>query len=362
MNDARPSSASPAAADPSTCTSSSRAERIELLREARREGQPVTSPPDEKHAWLAHAAKRSGTMSAIRSAAASRALLEPAEDTLRRVVRDRRRGRGAQPLAQLAVGRDTARIASASASGRPRGRGGRSRRRARPRRRRRSRSRAPAFPPRATRRPCAGSSPSSTRESTRRPPGRARRCAPAAAARGSARAIRGRARRSSPASGPRSIAVAGDQQRDTVHLRERVERDIERLLRREPAGERECRCRSCRTTHGARRAARARGSRGAGFGSTETRAGVDAPGHGELAEPRARREDVRRSPKLGVARTAKRLHLQAAAASLELVDAPADDPATPCALERRIGGELDHVRTPCERRRRAALRPNMPVV
>ena len=83
-----------------------------------------------------------------------------------------------------------------------------------------------------------------------------------------------------------------------------------------------------------------------------------APGDGELAQPRARAEDVRRAAQLGVARAARRRsRLEAAAARLELLHLAADGAAPPRALERRVGGQLDDVRPPRgERSRRRCAR------
>ena len=133
--------------------------------------------------------------------------------------------------------------------------------------------------------------------------------------------------------------------------RERLERDAERLLRPEPAGE-------ARATSpvepelGAKlaRATAAAGSAGAGFGSTETRSGSSPQRERDVAQVRARAEDVPRAAQRRVPRRAQEPRPHAAADALELVERPGVAAAARRALEHLVGDELHDERPAREAR------------
>ena len=203
--------------------------------------------------------------------------------------RDRRLRRRCKPVAQARLledapdrSRQLVRVARAA-------RAGRSRRRARPRARRRRRSRPPARRPRAPRPPSAAGSPSRSRAAPASAPATMR----SASSRGSAGRgtrpaprRRSRARRSSSrALGP----VADDDEPCVRHARDRLDRDAERLLPRQPADEDErARLELLRRRP---RAAAARDSSGRGAGVA---ASPQPPR--DLGEVRARDDDRRGRP------------------------------------------------------------------
>ena len=85
-------------------------------------------------------------------------------------------------------------------------------------------------------------------------------------------------------------------------------------------------------------------SEGAGFGSTRHPLGRDAPADGELAEIRARREDVRRMPQLDVTREPQTARTPRPPPRWNSSTSPSTQAAATRALERGIGGQLHDVR------------------
>ena len=139
--------------------------------------------------------------------------------------------------------------------------------------------------------------------------------------------------------------LAGDDERDALRRRHRLERDAERLLRAQPSREGEGR---------PVQAQRASELVAAGEPVDDGRRvredahalRRDAPRDRQVTQPPARAEDVRRAPELSVAQRAQDALGRAAPGGLESLDVALNEPAPPRAFERGVGGQLEHVRPP----------------
>src|SRR5262249_17200265 len=132
-------------------------------------------------------------------------------------------------------------------------------------------------------------------------------------------------------------AFARDHEADSLGARDCLERPPERLLRGQPAGERErvsvSGCLRKLPEH--RHRVRQRPPRGRGTPRAE----------GEPPQVRARAVDVGRTAQLEAASTPKRKPECPAATRLELVDVAGHEPAPARALEGGIRGQLHDVRS-----------------
>ena len=141
--------------------------------------------------------------------------------------------------------------------------------------------------------------------------------------------------------------VARDHERHVRHPPERLEQDADRLLRAEPSGEHEDV--AVELELGTKLLARRhRRDRGCGIGQNRHAPCVEPPTQRDIAEVRARAEDVSRSLERRVPRRAEEAQPTASSDALELVERPDVAAAARRALEDLVGHELHDERPPRE--------------